>query len=336
MSEGKGKRKRSKPKEGLFDDLEDLSDSEISDMTKALKASKQATEQELKRVEQEREAEITLVQSLRAIQASTRGISKERTTVLNEFRTVREQSRVVRQERDAINQNVPPPLEIIEERLAQTHRRLATIPNDLGKMPNRDHEIKLFSFFFELQAMYAQKSRGNELHQKYIELLRNQEEKLKQLDKLSAERKSIAEEAREEVADQKANPKEIRNLNDRIAKMLETINTNRAELKKMRREIGRLEAFARVRKKAEKGAGGGRKIGPRLDEVKARASTGGALTLEDLGALLNSGGLGALSGVEETSSETVPEPEKRKRRKVGAARGRRRSLNPEEREKRRR
>ena len=336
MSDEKRKRKRSKPKEGLFDDLEDLSDPEIEDMTTALKASKQATEQELKRIEQERGAEITLVQSLRVIQESTRGISKERTAVLNKFRTVRGQARAIREERDAINKNVPPPLEIIEQRLMQTHRRLATIPNDLAKMPNRDHEIKLYSFFFELQAMHARKVHGNDLHQKYIELLRNQEEKLKQLDKLSAERKSIAEEAREEVADQKANPKEIRNLNERIAKMWELINKNRTELKKMRREIGRLEAYARVRKKAQKGSSGGRKIGPRLDEVKARASSGGALSLEDLGALLNSGGISALSKAEESSSETTPEPEKQKRRKVGAARGRRRTLNPEEREKRRR
>lgn len=335
MSEDKRKRKRSKPKEGLFDDLEDLSDLEIKDMTGALKASRQATEQDLKRIEQEREVEITLVQSLRAIQESTRGISKERTTVLNKFRSVREQARAIRDERDAINKNVPPPLEIIEQRLMQTHRRLATIPNDLAKMPNRDHEIKLYSFFFELQAMHARKVHGNDLHQKYIELLRNQEEKLKQLDKLSAERKSIAEEAREEIADQKANPKEIRTLNERIAKMWELINKNRTELKKMRREIGRLEAYARVRKKAQKSGTGGRKIGPRLDEVKARASSGGALSLEDLGALLNSGGLSALSKADDPGGETAPKPEKQKRRKVGASRGRRRSINPEEREKRR-
>ena len=159
---------------------------------------------------------------------------------------------------------------------------------------------------------------------------------MKQLDKLSAERKTIAEDARDEVANQKANPKEIRNLNERIAKMLEVINTNRTELKKMRREIGRLEAYARVRKKSQKMGKGGRKIGPRLDEVKARASSGGALSLDDLGALLNSGGLEAISAPEQDAGESVPEPEKPKKRKVGAARGRRRTLNPEERERRRR
>ena len=338
MSEKKGKRKRqpSKSKEGLFDDLESLSDLEIEERTSSLNASMQATEQELKRVEQERGVEITLVQSLRTIQESTRGISKERTSVLNEFRNIRGKAQAIRQKRDAINENVPPPLEIIEQRLAQTHLRLATIPNDLSKMPNRDHEVKLFSFFFELQAMHARKTHGNELHQKYIELLRNQDEKLKQLDKLSEERKSIAEEAREEIPDQKANPKEIRNLNERIAGMLEDINIQKTALKKMRREVGRLKAYARIRKKAQKGARGGRTIGPRLDEVKARASSGGALTLEDLGALLNSGGLEALSDAEQSEDEAAPAPEKQKRRKVGAARGRRRSLNAEEKEKRRR
>ena len=103
----------------------------------------------------------------------------------------------------------------------------------------------------------------------------------------------------------------------------------------MRREIGRLEAYARVRKKAQKGNRGGRKVGPRLDEVKARASSGGALSLEDLGALLNSGGLSAIPDAKEPGSEPAAVPEKKKRRKVGAARGRRRTLNPEEREKRR-
>ena len=337
MSEGKPKRRRSKSKEeGLFHDLESLSDFEIEERITSLNASKQATEQELKRVEQERAVEITLVQSLRAIQESTRGISKERTSVLNEFRSIRQKAQAIRKERDAINENVPPPLEIIEQRLVQTHRRLATIPNDLSKMPNRDHEVKLFSFFFELQAMHAQKIHGNELHQKYIELLRNQDGKLKQLDKLSEDRKSIAEEAREEIPDQKANPKEIRNLNERIAGMLEIINKQRKELKKVRREIGRLKAYARVRKKGQKEGRGGRTIGPRLDEIKARASSGGALTLEDLGALLNSGGLETLSDAEQSEADAAPEPQKQKRRKVGAARGRRRSLNAEERERRRR
>ena len=338
MSGGKRKRQRSKSKDGLFDDLESLSDLEIEESVKSLKASMQATEQEIQQMQQEREAEIALVQSLRAIQESSRGISKERTAVLNEFRTIRNQATKIRNERDAINENVPPPLEVIEQRLMQTYRRLGTIPNDLSKMPNRDHEIKLFSFFFELQAMYVKKVKGDELHQKYIELLRNQEGKLKQLDKLTADRKAIAEEARDEVADQQANPKEIKNLNERIGGMLEAIKKHRASNKKVRGEIGRLEAYARIRKKAKKEGRGERRIGPRLEDVKARASSGGMLSLDDLGALLKGGGLEALSDEKEVENEPEKEsePVKPKKRRVGAARGQRRTLNPDEREGRRR
>lgn len=337
MSEGKGKKRHPKQKAGLFDDLEGLPDSEIEERLSALKASVEATQKEQKRVKQERDAEIMLVQSLRSIQESARGFSKERNALLSEFRKIREKAKKVKSERDEINENVPPPLEIIEQRIVETHRRLATIPHDLSKMPNRDHEIKLFSFFFELTAMYSRKLIGNQLHQKYIELLRNQEEKLKRLDKLNDERKSVAEGAREEVQDQQANPKEIRKLNERIAAMLETLNLHGSELKKNKRELGRLEAYARVRKKSNKGARGGRKIGPRLDEVKARASSGKSLSLEDMNALLNSGNLvEALGGAEEVATESKPESVKKRKGQAGAARGRRRTLSTEEKEKRRR
>ena len=335
MSRDKGKRKRSGPKEGLFDDLEALDDSEIKERLADLRASLQATEKEQTRLQEERQGEITLVQSLRAIQESTRGISKERNALLNQFRKIREKALKTKLERDEINQNVPPPLEIIQQRLAETHRRLATIPNDLSKMPNREHEVKLFSFFFELQAMHVKKKRGNELHQEYIEMLRNQEDKLKQLDKLSADRKSIAEEAREEVPDKKANPKEIKKLNERIGEMLETIRKQRDEIKKMRREMGRLEAYERVRKKSQTGARKDRKIGLRLDELKSRASSGGSLSLEDFSALLNSGGLDSLTGDNTDQVKGKTEPQKPKKRRASAARGRRRTLNSDEREKRR-
>ena len=331
----KGRSRKPVHKDGLFDDLQDFTKGEISEKISSIKAAIEAGEKEIQRMQQERESEIALVQSLRTIQETTRGNSKERNELLNEFRKIREKAQKTRAERDQINQNVPPPLEIIEQRLSETHRRLATIPNDLSKMPNRDHEVKLFSFFFELKAMYSKKVRGNELHQQYIDLLRNQDEKLKQLDKLRDERKVIAEEARQEDPGQKANPKEIRKLNDRIAEMLDAIKLQRSELKKMRRERGRLEAFSRMQKKSDKRSK--RAIGIRIEDVKSRASSGGNLTMEDLGALLNSGGLQSLNEQsKEQGKQNAEAAKKPKRRQVGAARGRRRTLNTDERERRQR
>ena len=56
--------------------------------------------------------------------------------------------------------------------------------------------------------------------------------------------------------------------------------------------------------------------------------------MEDFSAILNSGGLDALSGKKEEKKAVKEETKKPRRRQVGAARGRRRTLNTDEREKR--
>ena len=90
MSERKKTRKSNKPpKEGLFDDLDDKSEGEIDEMAKSYRASILATEQEHEGIKSERAALITLVQSLRRVQETVRGNSKERSKLLNQFRNIR-------------------------------------------------------------------------------------------------------------------------------------------------------------------------------------------------------------------------------------------------------
>ncbi|MEE2811505.1 MAG: hypothetical protein VX627_00535 [Candidatus Thermoplasmatota archaeon] len=334
MSEKKqGRRKRNERREGLFDDLVDLSDFEIDERAKGLRASISATEQGLDAIQSERAALITLVQSLREIQEYAKGMSKERNKLLGKFRSIRGKADNLRTERDAINEAIPPPLEIIERKLNQTYRRLSVIPNDLTRMPNHHHEIQLFSFFFELQAMHKQKSRGNELHRQYVQLLRNQEEKLKELDKLN-EKKSLESEEEPSETESKANPKEIKRINNEIAEMLENIRSQRRDLKTSRMEAGRLEACLRMRKKSTKQTS--RRIGPRIEDVKQRASSGEMLSIEDLSALLKEGGLDSLRD-EKTENDLKEDskPVKSQKRQVGASRGRRRTTTSEDRERRR-
>ncbi|MEE3083274.1 MAG: hypothetical protein VX320_04195 [Candidatus Thermoplasmatota archaeon] len=337
MSQKKKTRKsKATQKDGLFDDLDGKSEVEIDEMAKSIRSSISATEHEHESLISERAALITLVQSLRRVQETVRGNSKERTKLLNQFRSFRSKADEYRAERDQINSDIPPPLEIIEQRLAQTHRRLATLPNDLTRMPNKDHEIRMFSFFFELQEMHVRKTRGNKLHQQYVELLREQEEKLKELDKLTSEQKNVEKDGleKENFEEQtKANPKEIRKINKRIGEMLDIIRKQRGEIKQMRREAGRLEACLRVRKKSA--SSGKRRIGPRLEDVKQRASSGGTLSIEDLGALLKSGGLSELSSTEEESSSESKKQEKGRKRQSRVRRGQQRSRSDEERESRR-
>ena len=69
----KGRGRKPVHKEGLFDDLQDFSKGEISEKISSIKAGIEAGEKEMQRMQQERESEIALVQSLRTIQETTRG-----------------------------------------------------------------------------------------------------------------------------------------------------------------------------------------------------------------------------------------------------------------------
>ncbi|MDP6906989.1 MAG: hypothetical protein QF440_06180 [Candidatus Thalassarchaeaceae archaeon] len=330
-------KKKSNNKPGLFDDLVDLTEREIDERAKSIRASIAVSEKEYESLQSERATLIALVQSLREIQDKYRGNSKERSKHLGKFRNLRSKADKIRAERDAINESVPPPLEIIEQRLAQTYRRLAMHQNDLVRMPNTDHEIRLFTFFFELQQMHSRKSHGNKLHQQYVELLREQESKLKELDRLTAEKNTDFEQNKggedEPIDETQANPKEIRRMNKQIAAMLENIREQRDDIKKLRREAGRLEAGLRLKKK--KGLEKKRNVGPRLEDVKQRAISGEKISLDDLGALLKGGGLSKLSSEGDDKKSGSSSSGKTKRRQATAKRGTRRRTTTEERERRR-
>jgi len=95
------------------------------------------------------------------------------------------------------------------------------------------------------------------------------------------------------------------------------------EKRKLKREIGRLEAWIRI-----SGKKGGQK--PRnnnrtnkknynkrrnnvnVAEVKSRAASGGALSLSDLDALLNSGGISSISNPQQNDNNKRKKKSKKK------------------------
>lgn len=332
MSQDKPKRSV-KNNSGLFDDLEDIPTQELAEKCNSIKANLKAAERQKTTAQEERQAEISIVQSMRAMHETTKGMNKERNSILGKFRATRDEANRLKEQRDQINENVPPPLEIIEERLGQTYARLSTMPSDLSMMPNQNHEVKLFSFFFELQAMYVKKKLGNDLHQKYIDLLRQQGEMLKDLDQLKLEAGNAGNTDGEKTAEKGPNPKDIRKQNDRISEMLDDIKKQSSAIKKMRKEVGRIEAYLRLRKKSERGHKG-RKIGPRIEDVKAKAVSGESLSIEEMSALLKAGNISAISEQQEAEGGSVSQPTKKRRRKSGAARGKRRTLGSGERDSR--
>ncbi len=316
---GKGGRRRDS---NLFDDLDDIETHALQERLSQHRASLRATEQQHDSLQSERRAIISTVQLLRQAVGKSTGISQERGKLLKELRDRRKRVDEQRNIRDSINECIAPPSTWIDSLLKKTHKRLTVLPEDLLKMPNLSTEIKQFSFLFELQQMHAQKILSDASHDEYVKLMRKQQETIDNLDALKDEREQIASETTSEdprLKDTKVNRKEEKQLNERIASMLEVILAQRDEMKGHRREIGRLEAFLRIRQDGERR---GHTVRPRLEDIQERAASGGALSLEELSRLISSGGLGDLDKQEkkESGSGRV-EPPKPKRRKAAAKRG---------------
>lgn len=317
---GKGKRRHDS---NLFDDLDDLEAYEIRERLAQHRAGLRATEQQHDSLQSERRALISTVQLLRDAVGKSSGISRERGKLLKELRERRKRVDEQRNIRDSINERIAPPSSLIDSLLKKTLKRLTVLPDDLLKMPNLPTEIKQFSFLFELQQMHAQKNLSDAAHDEYVKLMRKQQRTIDNLDELKDEREQIASVTTSEdprLKEMKVNRKEEKQLNKRIASMLDTILSQRDEIKGHRREIGRLEAFLRIRTDAERK---GHTVQPRIQDIQQRAASGGALSLEELSRLISSGGLSDLDSREEEkpSRSTRVEPPKPKRRKAKARRG---------------
>ena len=315
----KGRRQDS----NLFDDLDGIESHVVRERLARHRTSLRATEQQHDSLQSERKALISTVQLLREAVGKSSGISRERGKLLKELRDRRQRVDQQRNIRDSINERIAPPSAWIDSLLKKTYKRLTVLPDDLLKMPNLPTEIKQFSFLFELQQMHTQKNLSDAAHDEYVKLMRKQQKTIDELDALKDEREQIASETASvdpRLKEMKVNRKEEKQLNERIGSMLDTILAQRDEMKGHRREIGRLEAFLRIRTDAERK---GHTVQPRLEDIQKRAATGGALSLEDLSRLISSGGLRDLDSPKEEkpSRSTRVEPPKPKRRKAVARRG---------------
>jgi hypothetical protein len=307
----------------LFDDLDGVESHVVRERLAQHRAGLRATEQQHDSLQSERKALISTVQLLREAVGKSSGISRERGKLLKELRDRRKRVDQQRNIRDSINERIAPPSAWIDSLLKKTLKRLTSMPDDLLKMPNLPTEIKQFSFLFELQQMHTQKKLSDAAHDEYVNLMRKQQKTIDDLDALKDEREQIASETASgdpRLKEMKVNRKEEKQLNERISGMLGTILAQRDEMKGHRREIGRLEAFLRIRTDAERK---GHTVQPRLEDIQKRAATGGALSLEELSRLISSGGLRDLDSREEEkpSRSTRVEPPKPKRRKAVARRG---------------
>ena len=316
----RGNKGKKSTRRDFFEDLRELETHEIEDMLNDNKASARAMESQLESLESERKSLISTVQVLRTALYNSGGVSKERRDLLNELRERNKQINEAKSIRDDINIRVSPPLNLIERLLKRTWRDLTSIREDPSRAPNLANEIQKFSFFFELKIMHKLKVQSDASHQQFVEMIRMQKETIKKLDGLQEESSGIAAKAADEnprLEGTKNSRKEEKDLNNRIEKMLEAIRSQRSELRSVKREVGRLESFSRIRKEDEKR---GRKVRKLINKLREHAMSGGTLSMEDMARILETGGL---SQLQESDN-----PKTSKKKKHGSRRGGRSKTQP--------
>ncbi len=316
----RGNKGKKSTRRDFFEDLRELETHEIEDMLNDNRASSRAMESQLESLESERKSLISTVQVLRTALYNSGGVSKERRDLLNELRERNKQINEAKSIRDDINLRVSPPLNLIERLLKRTWKDLTSIRDDPSRAPNLANEIQKFSFFFELKVMHKLKLQSDASHQNFVEMIRMQKETIKKLDGLQEESSGIAAKAADEnprLEGTKISRKEEKDLNNRIEKMLDSIRSQRSELRRVKREIGRLESFSRIRKEDEKR---GRKVRKRINTLREHAMSGGTLSMEDMARILETGGLSQLQ--ESTNKKTS------KKKKQGSRRGGRSKTQP--------
>jgi hypothetical protein len=148
--------------------------------------------------------------------------------------------------------------------------------------------------------------------------MREQRETVKRLDELRDESGQVEEETASSTPRLEAGKisrKEEKGLNERISSMLDQIRDQRKEIYWLRREIGRVDSFSRIREKDEQH---GRTVRKRIGSLQQHAASGGSLSLEDMARLLSAGGL---SAIQSGGSEKSEEPKKSRGRARGGRSG---------------
>ena len=289
----------------LFEDLRALPNQDVKDMLGDLQSELSVLESEIEIRNNERKNAIEMSKALR----KNADLQREENKIANTLKPRREKIEQLKKQRDEVNNNYIP-VHWIENELSKVFKRL-TEDVDLMRTPSLQKEVELFSWFFELQSMHEHSKKTREFHNEFKKLLREQKNALFEL-----------ENVKESGAEVNLFG-DFANFDDLAHKLLLELNPMHNEKRKLKREIGRLEAWIRI-----SGKKGGQK--PRnnnrtnkknynkrrnnvnVAEVKSRAASGGALSLSDLDALLNSGGISSISNPQQNDNNKRKKKSKKK------------------------
>lgn len=302
--------------ESSFEDLEELDGHELQEMFGGLERQIRSLESQKRELREERGDLVGQVKILRGAVGQIEGANSERRGLLRKFHEIRKAADKSRSKRDRVNILIPPPVDVLNEWLSETHRRLTTIDNDLTAVPTLPRELDAFRRFFEIQAAILMKAESETAHSDYVSSVKKMKEITSKLDQGKKENEGVTSKALEEsgVESEGISRSDIRKTSNRISKIDKRLERIESERRVLRRELGRVKAYRRVT--------GGRNRKVRFSEIKDKAKTGGKLSTVELDALLGSGSLSDLASPKsEPSEEKVNEtPTGRRRRRLGVSR----------------
>jgi DNA polymerase sigma len=325
----------------LFADLRGKTSEEVAALVKENAAAIEGLDERMTALIEERQSNVRMSKALRGTIEDTTDLRNELRTIVRTLRPRSKQMDELQKKRDDINKRIGLPLYRIEELLNDVYAQL-TGEIDLFQVPSLRREEDQFAWFFELQAMHKEAQKAQETHQAFIALLKEQKTAIKSLkvnEKEQQKHRAELVESEPMLKDTDLNFSDAMQFDKKAHKLLKVIDQRRTELRRLRREKGRLEAWVRISSNPSRGnnrdgnrggnrgdnRGGGKKRtksgsadwkprnnGPRPEDVQQRAASGGTLSLTDLDVLLNSGGLSSMNKKQPTAKSSRRQDRKKK------------------------
>jgi hypothetical protein len=299
-----------------WDDLVGFDAEGISRIVKEKKILLRSIDGQIRDLQSERKEQVHIIKALRSAIVGFENSDSGRKKLLGEFHSSRKMAQKQREKRDAINKCVPPPSKILEEWLSDTFNSLTNIDNDLTSVPMLNPELTSFSRFFEIQASIKKKREAEVAHSDYIKKVSEMRKISSKLDQNKEVSNKVVSELKDnvEIEEDKVSRKEIRRISKRISSIDKKIESMKESVKIERKELKRVEKFSRI----SSGRGGFSSI----EDIRGIASKGGALSTDELVALLESGSLSSISETREDESKKSEEAPKtrKKSRKIGVSR----------------
>lgn len=324
----------------LFEDLRQRPSHEVKSELSELKKLKEKLSIEVDSIREQRQSQIRMVQVLRGLVKDTKDLDPEHRQLLKRIPGRWKEINELKARRDDIHHRVVLSTQAIEEEILRVYRKLVEL-NDEDRYPSPKKERSLFSQFLELQVMHGLAVEATECHQQFVSLIQTQNAEKDSLQSFEDEKTAKKEELISEnpgLAEFKGQYKELKKLDKNIADLHQKIRDRMTELREMNREIGRLEAWLRIDSKKErsksKHRGSRRDRGdrrPKVDvaEAKRKASSGESMTVDDLDALLSSGGLSSLNLEGDDEPQSSRRRKNRKQRRISPTRSKRGDGRPD-------